>query len=60
MKDYELKPCPFCGGEAQCKELSGRYAVECANHCAGTRIFADKGKAVEVWNRRVNDETHNK
>ena len=49
----ELKPCPFCGAPAQHKELNGRYAVECTKHCVGTRIFADKDRATETWNRRV-------
>lgn len=49
----ELKPCPFCGAPAQRKELNGRYAVECTKKCVGTRIFADKDRATEAWNRRV-------
>lgn len=49
----ELKPCPFCGAPAQHKELNGRYAVECTKKCVGTRIFADKDRATETWNRRV-------
>lgn len=51
-----LKPCPFCGAPAQLKEISGRWAVECTKHCAGTRIFNDKRRPIEAWNRRVNDE----
>ena len=49
----KLNPCPFCGAQAQLKEISGRWAVECTNHCAGTRIFNDKEKPIEVWNRRA-------
>lgn len=51
----ELKPCPFCGEAAEIKELTGRFAVECKNKCAATRIFKDINKAVEVWNRRVKE-----
>lgn len=49
----KLKPCPFCGGEAEIKELTGRFAVECKNKCAATRIFKDKNKPIEAWNGRV-------
>jgi Lar family restriction alleviation protein len=48
-----LKPCPFCGAPAQHKELNGRYAVECTKKCVGTRIFNDKEKPIEAWNRRI-------
>ena len=51
-----MEPCPFCGAPAQLKEISGRWAVECTKHCAGTRIFNDKDKPIEAWNRRESDE----
>lgn len=50
-----IKPCPFCGAPAEIKQLSGRYAVECTKKCVGTRIFSDKSKPVEAWNRRVDN-----
>ena len=57
----ELKPCPFCGGEALLREryiqgIANRkhYRREC-RHCKAT--FADwyrsMKKADEAWNRRV-------
>jgi Lar family restriction alleviation protein len=49
----KLKPCPFCGGEAVLKQISDRWTVHCSQHCAGTRIFNDKQKAIDAWNRRV-------
>lgn len=61
----ELKPCPFCGGEAYiCKENipyhPTSYAVDCGNdRCdvdPSTDFFEDKEKAIEAWNRRVKDE----
>lgn len=65
----ELKPCPFCGGEAYIVEVKphshiiatfmadyeGGAFVECSDcTCA---IAADtKAEAIEAWNRRVNNE----
>ena len=49
----KLKPCPFCGGEAVLKQISDRWTVHCSQHCAGTRIFNDKQKPIDAWNRRV-------
>ena len=57
----ELKPCPFCGGEAMMREryiegIANRkhYRREC-RHCKAT--FADWyrsiKKADEAWNRRA-------
>jgi Lar family restriction alleviation protein len=63
MSRESLKPCPFCGGEAQLREAEdgandgGLYAacVECE---ASTRLwFAIKeeveGQVVEAWNQRA-------
>ena len=61
----ELKPCPFCGGEAYiCKEnipyQPTLYAVDCGNDdcqvAPSTDFFTDKAKAIETWNRRVTDD----
>lgn len=55
----ELKPCPFCGGE-NLNIRHGKYMwwVECLNgDCGangGTKVH--KKKAIEAWNRRVDDE----
>lgn len=45
-------PCPFCGGEAELKQLSGRWAVCCKTHCVGTKIYGNKAKALTAWNTR--------
>ena len=62
MKETELKPCPFCGGDAGlysssiCPTLD--VVVECKNCHAGTQFFNDgtseelQKKAIESWNRR--------
>ena len=61
----ELKPCPFCGGEAciQRHELIGYadtfFGVVCLGCRAETRqFFTDKKVAVRAWNRRVEHETY--
>lgn len=64
MNDKELKPCPFCGGEARIVQeydaMIGEtfYFCECIN-CTGTILYGKFNKkeyAIEAWNRRVNDE----
>jgi len=73
----ELKPCPFCGGEAElikdlyteapdfgCERIPelDEYYVEC-KECGvvqngwGTGGWSSKGKAISVWNTRVNPIT---
>ena len=59
----ELKPCPFCGGEARIMKIADSggktgYAVGCGRpFCptdgAVTRWFMDEGLAVEAWNTRA-------
>lgn len=60
MNNEELKPCPFCGGEAEIVEdsLFGEdyYAGRCRS-CAATSIFEfTKEEAVAAWNRRYTPE----
>jgi Lar family restriction alleviation protein len=51
MTDKELKPCPFCGGEA--KFQSG---VICCSDCGvKMRYISSRKLAIAAWNRRVND-----
>ena len=62
----ELKPCPFCGGEAEYVYCTGiiiatlnPIAVKC-KECGAATMNVDasteycaKGKAAELWNRRT-------
>lgn len=61
MSDIELKPCPFCGGEAQLvRDRIGLWRVGCKKcNCMTTYQFdfgegeeASQKKAVNVWNTR--------
>lgn len=60
----ELKPCPFCGGEAEIRDC-GRiikkqrrpfYTIRCSA-CMGTvpKYSSTILQAVEAWNRRAED-----
>ena len=52
----ELKPCPFCGGEAKCIEFYGLYHVICCNcHIAG-KDCSTRESAVSAWNNRPIEE----
>lgn len=56
----ELKPCPFCGGEAEmltAESMHGGnlYGVMC-NCCAcRTDVFDNEAEAIEAWNTRADD-----
>lgn len=56
----ELKPCPFCGGEASVLELNGfsmsRYFVSCDTCSASGDHRETEEAAIEAWNRRVTDD----
>lgn len=64
----ELKPCPFCGGEAILDNGGvryGEYKYECKNNfCQASymlgAIFYTEFEARQAWNRRVTDEPKRK
>jgi hypothetical protein len=52
----ELKPCPFCGGEAEYREYDDSVWFQCSNFdCQATRVWKFDGRrdAAEDWNRRA-------
>lgn len=57
MKEIELKPCPFCGGEAKIKKniLNEDIYVECRNCYSRTDGFGITEYAIEQWNRRYSE-----
>ena len=64
-----LKPCPFCGGEAELqyggngsREAAGMSFVRCKG-CGAIgqkfevcRRYSSDEKAIEAWNRRADNE----
>lgn len=52
----ELKPCPFCGGEAV-ERLEGytRCWIMCTNCFATSILFNDMPSAIGFWNHRHPD-----
>lgn len=57
MEDIKLKPCPFCGGEAELYEQKHReypstYHVYCKGYCVKQKDYKDADRAVKAWNIR--------
>lgn len=58
----ELKPCPFCGGEAKMVELADRkrFITRCNGKCHEVALIANgREKAAETWNTRAEAEAKN-
>ena len=65
--EHDLKPCPFCGGEAIIREHHinpdyperALYTVKCWEPSCyvmpETDLLETKARAVEVWNRRADN-----
>ena len=53
MPDVELKPCPFCGGEAERIECLSGVFVQCHKCRVSTSVSSSRGVATRTWNRRV-------
>ena len=53
--NFELKPCPFCGGKAEFfeDEFFCRYSVVCTECGAGTDTYGVERDAMDAWNRRI-------
>ena len=51
----ELKPCPFCGGEAFIHKEGDSYFVECIDCWVKMPDCDSEEWAEHYWNRRTND-----
>lgn len=52
----ELKPCPFCGGEAGYESTQHKYGVVHSIYCEECGVETarlSRDEAIEAWNRRV-------
>lgn len=64
MEQVELKPCPFCGGEAQAcentfiapKGSEGMHWVLCGACHAGPGDRSTPAAAIAAWNARTTDQ----
>lgn len=56
-RNYELKPCPFCGSKPKldCELSSDTWYVWCTQCFAETVGSLDKDVAIGNWNMRVGD-----
>lgn len=67
MDKTKLKSCPFCGGKAVMERgfissWSRGYIccwVRCDRCEVGTNTYETEAEAINVWNRRVNDDERN-
>lgn len=64
MSEKELKPCPFCGGEAKIYKtkttsltdtLIPCYFVFCKQCCCQTQYSKTENEAISKWNRRTDN-----
>lgn len=58
-RDAKLKPCPFCGGEAEVwvSDVTDRAIVYCTVCDAQIRIRQNEQEAIEAWNHRVSEKS---
>ena len=57
MSKTVLKPCPFCGGDAEIGENWDGFFVRCSKCRFSTPSYRPKkkGMAVNEWNQRVRE-----
>ena len=62
MSKYKkLKPCPFCGGEAEIMEYSDRFQCGCKDEdcivwVEEMPVYLTRSGAIKDWNNRAYEE----
>ena len=61
MKGTELKPCPFCGGQANHEIFSDGFFVWCRVECKPCGVMLTvpcetRNEGINAWNRRAENE----
>ena len=56
--DVPLKPCPFCGGEAEmltAESMNGGYlfGIMCNDCCSRGDVYDTEAEAIAAWNSRA-------
>ena len=51
---YELKPCPFCGGDVLNVTKDSFYHILQCDQCGVEKAHTRKHKLIKGWNRRAN------
>lgn len=57
--EEKLKPCPFCGGEAELTNVAiipNAITVRCKECNCNVNWFCKEQEAIEAWNRRISNE----
>lgn len=56
----DLRPCPFCGGEAETVRVGDMYYVRCGNNdcpvVVETNNYYAEYDAISAWNTRYTDD----
>lgn len=59
-KEEELKPCPFCGGQALLDEWCGSFKIRCSNDDCDIKpdTYSDsvKSEVIRLWNKRAGEQ----